>query len=79
MTTLTQDPNGLFDMLKTRFRLKNDAALARYLLIHPPQLSKMRKFMLPVGDAFVLRCVEFAGVPLAEVRAFVPSPYTGAA
>jgi len=79
MTTLQQDPNGLLDALTGKHNLKNDAALARFLKVAPPVLSKLRGYTLPVGDSFVLRCVEVAGMTLPEVRAFVPSPYAGAA
>lgn len=79
MTTLKQDPNGLLDALASKHQLKNDAALARLLKIAPPVISKLRGYTLPVGDSFVLRCTDIAGMTLAEVRAFVPSPYSGAA
>lgn len=75
MQTLTQDPNGLLDALTAQHQLKNDAALARFLRIQPPVLSKLRAYKMPVGDSFVLRCVESAGMTLDQVRQFVPSPY----
>ena len=78
-TTAAQDPNGLLDMLIEAHALKSDAALARMMQVAPPCLSKMRAYKMPVGDSFVLRCMEMAGLTLAEVRAFVPSPYVGAA
>ena len=75
----TQDPNGLMDTLIERHALKNDAALARMLKLAPPVISKLRGYKMLVGDSFVLRCVETAGLTLAEVRKFVPSPYAVAA
>lgn len=75
----TQDPNGLLDALIGKHQLKNDAALARFMQIAPPVVSKLRGYKMAVGDSFVLRCVETAGLTLAEVRVFVPSPYVGAA
>ncbi len=74
----TQDPNGLLDAVIAKHALKNDAALARLLQVATPVLSKMRHHTMPVGDSFVLRCVERAQVPLEVVRQFVPSPYVGA-
>lgn len=78
MTTLMQNPNGLLDAVIARHQLKNDAALARHLDVAPPVLAKFRHHVMPVGDSFVLRCVERAGMTLTEVRQFVPSPYVGA-
>lgn len=74
-TDVQYDANGLLDALLARHQLKNDAALSRMLQVAPPVLSKLRHHALPLGDSFVLRCVEIAGMSLPEVRAFVPSPY----
>ncbi|HEX8610186.1 MAG TPA: hypothetical protein VF800_02775 [Telluria sp.] len=73
------DPNGLLNALISRHGLKNDAALARFIDVAPPVISKMRHHTLPLGDSFVVRCQEIGKMTLAEVRAFVPSPYVGAA
>ena len=70
-----QDPNGLLDAVIAQHQLKNDAALARLLDLAPPVISKLRSFKMPVGDSFVLRCIETAGLTLPQVRQFVPSPY----
>lgn len=71
------DANGLLDHLLQRCSLKNDAALARHFQVAPPVISKLRHSRLPVGDSFVIRCIELGGLTLPEVRAFVPSPYVG--
>lgn len=74
-----QDANGLLDMLLAKHQLKNDAALARMLCLQPPVLSKLRHHTMPAGDSLVLRCTDLAGLTLAEVRQFVPSPYVSVA
>ncbi|NHZ94602.1 hypothetical protein [Massilia sp. CCM 8734] len=69
------DPNGLLNALISGHGLKNDAALARLIQVAPPVISKIRSFTLPVRDSFVVRRLEIGKMTLAEVRAFVPSPY----
>jgi plasmid maintenance system antidote protein VapI len=52
----------LFDALRQRFNLKNDAALCRKLDVAPPAISKARRFnkitdplMVKLCDAFDMR------------------------
>jgi len=73
------NPNGLLDALSAKLLAKNDAALARALDIAPPNLSKLRGHKMPVGDSFILRLLDREIMTLPEIRAFVPSPYVGAA
>ena len=79
MQTMKQDPNGLMDALAAKHNLRSDAATARLMQVAPPAISKMRTYQMPVGDSFVLRCMEIAGMTLPEVRQFVPSPYAAGA
>ena len=59
----------LLDTLRTRFDIKSDAALARELDVKPPQISKLRSGLLPVGATMILSIHEHLGVPVAEIRA----------
>jgi plasmid maintenance system antidote protein VapI len=58
----------LLDTLQTRFQIKNDAALARELDVTPPEISKLRRGKLPLGDRMILRIHEYLGVPVKEIR-----------
>lgn len=60
--------NKLFDHLLARFGLKNDAALCRLLKIYPPQLSKTRHGVLPVGATLILAIHEAFDIPVADIR-----------
>lgn len=63
--------NGLLDHLLERLSLRNDAALARLMQVQPPVLSKIRHNRMPVGDSFILKCIETAGMSAPEVRSYV--------
>ena len=73
------NPAGLLDAISAKLELKNDAALARALELAPPVVSKLRRLRMPVGNSFILMLLDREIMTLAEVRAFVPSPYVGAA
>ena len=61
--------SNLLDALRARFDIKSDAALARELVVKPPQISKLRSGSLPVGATLILSIHEHLGVPVAEIRA----------
>lgn len=59
INTETMDASGkLFDFLINNFIVtgkKNDAALARFLGVAPPVISKIRHGRLPVGHELMIR------------------------
>lgn len=63
--------SGLLDHLLERCKLKNDAALARHFEVAPPVLSKLRHNRMPVGDSFILKCIEIVGMTAPEIRAYI--------
>lgn len=65
------NPGGLLDAVKAAHALKNDAALARFLGVAPPVISKTRGCTLLVGPNMILKCHEIAGMAVADVRAFI--------
>lgn len=65
------DPNGLLDALIEKLGLKNDAALARKFELAPPVLSKIRHCRLPVGNGFMIKCHEIAGMTFPQIRSYV--------
>lgn len=65
------DPNGLLDRVKALNHLASDASLAAFLHVAPPVISKIRHMKMRVGDSLILRCVEFSGMTVTQVRAFV--------
>lgn len=64
-------PFNLFDTIKTDFRIKNDAVLARQLGVAPPQVSKVRNGALPCTDSMILRIHETYGMPVRKIREFL--------
>lgn len=69
--SIEYNPNGLLDAVISKNGLKNDAALARFLRVAPPVISKTRRFKLPVGAGMVLKCHEIGGMPVPAIREFV--------
>jgi hypothetical protein len=65
------DPNGLLDAVMEKHGLKNDAALAHFLKVAPPLVSKARHKRMPVGSSLILKCIEIGGMTLQEIRGFV--------
>lgn len=58
----------LFDTLLNRYKLKNDAALARALDVSPPCISRIRHGKLPLGSSIMLNIHETFGMPVKEIR-----------
>lgn len=65
------NPENMLDALLTRANLKNDAALARYLQVTPPAISKARSRKLEVSAALLLRIHDRTGIALNELRAWM--------
>ncbi|MDQ1921676.1 hypothetical protein [Massilia pseudoviolaceinigra] len=65
------DPAGLLDAVKALNHLPSDAALATLLRVAPPVISKVRHHRMLVGDSLILRCIEFAGMTVPQVRAYI--------
>lgn len=61
-------PNKLLDTLIAEACLKNDAALARWLNVAPPVISKLRHHRQPVGASLLLSMHENSGIPVAVLR-----------
>lgn len=65
------DPNGLLDHVKALNHLGSDAKLAALLQVAPPVISKVRHKKMRVGDSLILSIVEFAGMTVPQVRAYI--------
>lgn len=64
-----QDPGKLLDFLLVHLGLKNDAALAKYLNMTAPQISKMRhRYNLVSGDTLLLMH-DTTGLTIPTLRA----------
>jgi len=57
----------LLDVLRTRFGITSDAALARELDVAPSQISKLRGGAT-LGPSVILSIHEHLGVPVKEIR-----------
>jgi DNA-binding transcriptional regulator YdaS (Cro superfamily) len=65
----TNTPAGaFFDTLRRKYSLKSDAALAEFLNLHAPDISKMRTGVKSAGAAAILAIHEATMIPVAEIR-----------
>lgn len=73
MTTVnTNDASGdLFNHIIDKNQLKNDAALARYLEVNPPVISKIRHGKLPVGDSLKINIHKRTGMSIAAIETLI--------
>jgi plasmid maintenance system antidote protein VapI len=62
------DPNLLLDALMLKYRLKNDAALTRFLEITPSVVSRLRKRKTQLTPGLFIRIHEFTGLSVKELR-----------
>jgi len=62
----------LLDYLITRYKLKNDAALAKFLDLPPPVISKMRHGKTPFSAVNIIRLHELTGMSIAAIKAKLP-------
>ena len=66
------DASGkLFDRIIDDNNLKNDAALARYLEVNPPVISKIRNGKLPVGDSLKINIHKRTGRSIAMIEELI--------
>lgn len=72
--TDTYQPGRLFDQLIERLKLKNDAALARYLEVDQPVISKIRHRKMKISAALLLRMHDFSGIAVNELRDLMSAP-----
>ena len=66
--------NILFDAVKIRMSLKNDAALSRFLQVAPPVISKIRHGLLPVGASMLLNLHEKTNISIKELKYLLGQP-----
>lgn len=62
-------PHTLLDHLMVKYNLKNDAALARFLAIRPPEISRIRNCRRPVLPAFILQVHDVTDLPIKDIKA----------
>ena len=66
------DASGkLFDTIIVKNNLKNDAALARFLEIQPPNISKIRHGTMPVGDSLKINIHKRTGLSIAKIEELI--------
>lgn len=67
-TSQDYSPDRLLDTLRDNLKLKNDAALCRFLEVAPPIVSKIRHGRLPVGASLLIRMHEASGLGIKDLR-----------
>jgi plasmid maintenance system antidote protein VapI len=61
-------PHALLDAILRDYKLKNDAALARYLEVAPPIISKIRHDKLAVGPYMILKIHEKTEMSVKDIK-----------
>lgn len=64
---------ALIERIKVRMRLKNDAAVARYMEVAPAVVCKWHSGHLSFGAAHIIRLHEKTGWPVADIKAMLPT------
>lgn len=60
--------NHLIDHLLSQYNIKNDAALAKLLGVHPPTISKLRHGHMSLTPSFILKVHEAFDMPVKEIK-----------
>jgi plasmid maintenance system antidote protein VapI len=61
----------ILDVLKEKYDLKNDAAIAKALEIAPPIVSRIRNGKSNVSAEIILKIHETFGMPVADIKALL--------
>ncbi len=61
----------ILDVLKEKYDLKNDAAIAKALEIAPPIVSRIRNAKSNVSAEIILKIHETFGMPVADIKALL--------
>lgn len=64
-----KSPIPIFDHIRTLYNLKNDSALARFLDMPAPLLSKIRAKVHGISPEIMSRIHLITGIPIRELRA----------
>ena len=62
------DPNRLFDVLRHRLGLEDDAALAHALHVEPYLIARIREKRAPLDPSLLIRINEATGINMRELR-----------
>lgn len=64
----TFDPGHMLDMVIERMNLRNDAALARMLMVPGSTVSRIRSRKIPVSAAVIIRLHESSNISVRGLR-----------
>ena len=71
MRPLTAKETKLFAFLKEEYSLKNSAELAKFLVVSPAALSKIRHGVKPYTAEFILTVYDATGMPIEDIRRMI--------
>lgn len=60
--------SAFLDKMLDHLKLKNDASLARAMLVAPPIISKMRNVDLPFGSDYIIIAHELTGWSIEDIK-----------
>jgi len=73
MPTVTTNAQAVFDEIREKHSIKNDAELARRLDVAPSAISSMRKQVIPLGRAMCGRILERKLMSARRLKALLES------
>jgi hypothetical protein len=73
MKPVTTNANAVFDAIKEKHGLLNDAALVRKLETYPSAVSSMRSQLIPLGAAMQRRILEKGLLSARRLKALLES------
>lgn len=73
MKPVTTNANAVFDAIKEKHGIPNDAALVRKLETYPSAVSSMRSQLIPLGKAMQRRILEKGLLSARRLKALLES------
>lgn len=70
---VTTNASAVFDEIRTKKKLKNDAELARELKVAQSMVCAMRKQAIPLGNAMQKRILEGGFMSARRIKALLES------
>lgn len=61
----------LLDTIKEEQNIETDVALGRFLDVHPPEISKIRKGERKIGASLILRIYDRCGMSIERIRCLI--------
>ncbi len=71
--TTDNQPNDIFDAIRSEFKIKNDRHLSEFLEITPSVLSRLRHGKMTFTPTYLLAVHDATDWSLEKIRGYLPS------